>query len=110
MCKHYKEGSCTNTNQSCAFAHEGDEYQKVVPFTRLPKSPKPGTSPAEGLEKELEIELKEICKRRKKKQDESKANGEYNYMFSVYERNFTTGMKWKHGEGDDDDRMGPLRR
>jgi hypothetical protein len=58
----------------------------------------------------LEIELKEICKRRKKKQDEPKANGEYNYMFSVYERNFTTGMKRKHGEGDDDDRMEPLRR
>jgi hypothetical protein len=100
----------TNTNQSCAFAHEGDEYQKVVPFTCLLKSPKPGTSPAEGLEKELEIELKEVCKRRKKKQDESKANGEYNYMFYVYERNFTTGVKWKHGEGDDDNRMGPLRR
>ncbi|KAF2023378.1 hypothetical protein EK21DRAFT_118825 [Setomelanomma holmii] len=44
MCKYYKKNTCLN--QSCTFAHEGDSYIVLVPFTRLQASGS-GRSPVE---------------------------------------------------------------
>ena len=33
MCKKYKKGECKN--KQCGFAHEGDVYEHVAPFTKL---------------------------------------------------------------------------
>jgi hypothetical protein len=44
MCKHYRKDTCSNMH--CTFAHEGDGFPCVVPYTRL-KSESSGPSPAD---------------------------------------------------------------
>ena len=37
MCKHFDAGSCFNG--ACRYAHEGDKFDKLVPFTRIKFDP-----------------------------------------------------------------------
>jgi len=91
MCRYFKKNTCANSK--CTFAHEGHDFDKLVPFTRLKKG-KPSASPKKLRDAQKQAESEKNADNKRKR---GKEETDYEDMFQdlVKKRN-------KGEDGEDD--------
>ena len=93
MCKRFDAGSCING--ACRYAHEGDKFDKLVPFTRIKFEP--------STVKRFRQEARRVTKETPKvKEKGDPAVRSYVALFDEIAKRGKTGG----GGGDDDDVAG----